>query len=126
MPVYLTYVHVASFPGSPPPFLFFVKARGEPGNEANIHVDRTIHWSTEVDIVNLHYIPQEFVGCGEWVEPWGTLQQQEEGNPGTGEEGNPEMAEEGSPEREEGGSLELQQEEGNPEREEEGTPGRVQ
>ena len=43
-----------------------------------------------MDMVNLHYIPQEFVGCGEWVEPWGTLQQQEEGNSGTGEEGNPE------------------------------------
>ena len=25
---------LASFPGSPPPFLFFVGARGEPGNEA--------------------------------------------------------------------------------------------
>ena len=23
-------------PGSPPPFLFFVRARGEPGNEANL------------------------------------------------------------------------------------------
>ena len=74
--------------------------------------------------VNLHYIPQEFVGCGEWVEPWGTLQQQEEGNPGTGEEG--------SPEREEGGNPELQQEGDNPEggslelEQEEGTPGRVQ
>ena len=84
--------------------------------------------------VNLHYIPQEFVGCGEWAEPWGTLQQQEEGNPGTGEEGNPEREEEGtpgtgeedSPEREEGGNPELQQEEGSPEREEGGTPGRVQ
>ena len=52
--------------------------------------------------VNLHYIPQEFVGCGEWVEPWGTLQQEEEGNPETGEKG--------SPEREEEGSLELEQE----------------
>ena len=29
---------VASFPGSPPPFLFFVRARGEPGNEASMWV----------------------------------------------------------------------------------------
>ena len=26
-----------SIPGSPPPFLFFVEARGEPGNEARGH-----------------------------------------------------------------------------------------
>ena len=35
--------------------------------------------------MNLHCIPLEFVGCGEWVEPWGTLHQEEEGNLGTGE-----------------------------------------
>ena len=29
-----TFTILASFPGSPPPFLFFVGARGEPGNEA--------------------------------------------------------------------------------------------
>ena len=68
--------------------------------------------------VNLHYIPQEFVGCGEWAEPWGTLQQQEEDNPGTGEEDNPEREEEDNPA--------LEQEGGSPEREEEGTPARVQ
>ena len=79
-------------------------------------------------IVNLHYIPQEFVGCGKWMEPWGTLQQEEEGNPGTGEEDNPEREEGGSLELEqEGDSLELEQEGDNPELEEEGdTPGRVQ
>ena len=48
-------------------------------------------------MVNLHYIPQEFVGCGEWVEPWGTLQQQEEGNPEREEEGTPGTGEEGTP-----------------------------
>ena len=74
--------------------------------------------------MNLHCIPQEFVGCGEWVEPWGTLHQEEEGNLGTGEEGslereeggNPELEQEGTPEL--GGSLEFE--------EEERTPGRVQ
>ena len=75
--------------------------------------------------MNLHCIPQEFVGCGEWVEPWGTLhQEEEEGNLGTGEEGslereeggNPELEQEGTPEL--GGSLEFE--------EEERTPGRVQ
>ena len=82
--------------------------------------------------VNLHYIPQEFVGCGEWVEPWGTLQQQEEGNPETGEEGSPEREEEGTPGTGEEGSPELQQEGDNPEggslelEQEEGTLGRVQ
>ena len=48
----------------------------------------------------------EFAGCGEWVEPCGTLHQEEEGNLGTGEEG--------SPEREAGGNPELEQE-GTPE-----------
>ena len=84
--------------------------------------------------VNLHCIPQEFVGCGEWVEPWDTLQQEEEDNPGTGEEDNPEReeednpgtGEEDNPEREEGGSLELEQKGDSPEREEGGTPARVQ
>ena len=28
-----------SVPGSPPPFLFFVGARGEPGNEANVDLN---------------------------------------------------------------------------------------
>ena len=74
--------------------------------------------------MNLHCIPQEFVGCGEWVEPWGTLHQEEEGNLGTGEEGSHEREEEGTPELEQegtpelGGSLEFE--------EEERTPGRVQ
>ena len=36
---YDTYVDLASFPGSPPPFLFFVGARGEPGNEANVDLN---------------------------------------------------------------------------------------
>ena len=74
--------------------------------------------------MNLHCIPRELVGRGEWVEPWGTLHQEEEGNLGTGEEG--------SHEREEGGNPGLEQE-GTPElggciefEEEERTPGRVQ
>ena len=67
--------------------------------------------------MNLHCIPQEFVGCGEWVEPWGTLhQEEEEGNLEREEGGNPELEQEGTPEL--GGSLEFE--------EEERTPGKVQ
>ena len=44
----------------------------------------------------------------EWVEPWGTLHQEEEGNLGTGEEGSHEREEWGNPGLEqEGSSLEL-------------------
>ena len=82
--------------------------------------------------MNLHCIPREFVGCGEWVEPWGTLHQEEEGNLGTEEEGNLGTGEEGNLGTEEGGTPELEQE-GTPElggslefEEEERTPGRVQ
>ena len=64
-----------------------------------------------------------FAGCGEWVEPWGTLHQEEEGNLGTREEGNPEREEEGNPELEQEGTPELG---GSLELEEERTPGRVQ
>ena len=58
--------------------------------------------------MNLHCIPQEFVGCGEWVEPWGTLHQKEEGNLGMGE-GSPEREEWGNPDL--GGNLELEEKE---------------
>ena len=45
--------------GSPPPFLFFVRARGEPGNEATelLNTNLQFHLFPTVDY---HYMPPGF------------------------------------------------------------------